>query len=103
MPTGTERVTVTLPRDLIREIERIEKNRSRFVLDAVRNELDRRRREELQRSLDNPHTESESFIEQGFDDWARSFPQDDVESLVDTSAGKAITWVPGQGWKESRK
>src|SRR5580704_10001092 len=32
-----------------------EKNRSRFVAEAVRRELDRRRRAELRRSLNDPH------------------------------------------------
>ncbi len=52
-----ERVTVTLSNDLVQDIDRREKNRSKFVADAVRNELDRRRREELRKSLMNPHPE----------------------------------------------
>ena len=64
-----ERVTVTLPNDLIRDIDRREKNRSKFVADAVRNELDRRRREELRRSLQNPHPETAE------DRLARSTPE----------------------------
>ncbi len=55
---GIDRVTVTLPNDLVGEIDRREKNRSKFIAEAVRNELDRRRRDELRRSLDNPHPES---------------------------------------------
>jgi Arc/MetJ-type ribon-helix-helix transcriptional regulator len=55
---GVERVTVTLPNDLVRDIDRREKNRSKFVAEAVRHELDRRRRKELGRSLQNPHPES---------------------------------------------
>ena len=46
-----ERVTVTLPMDLVRGIARREKNQSKFVADAVCRELDRRRREELRRYL----------------------------------------------------
>ena len=41
---SVERVTVTLPNDLVRDIDRREKNRSKFVAEAVRHELDRRRR-----------------------------------------------------------
>ena len=37
-----ERVTVTLSDELVREIDRREKNRSMFVAEAVRLELDRR-------------------------------------------------------------
>jgi metal-responsive CopG/Arc/MetJ family transcriptional regulator len=54
---NVERVTVTLPKDLVRDIDRREKNRSRFIAEAVHRELDRRRREELRRSLENPHAE----------------------------------------------
>ena len=52
---SVERVTVTLPNDLIRDIDRQEKNRSKFVTEAIRRELDRRRLAELRRSLQNPH------------------------------------------------
>ena len=52
-----ERVTVTLPADVVRDIDRREKNRSKFVTETVRHELDRRRRDELRRSLQNPHPE----------------------------------------------
>jgi hypothetical protein len=94
------RVTVTLPDDLIQNIDRIEKNRSKFVAEALRRELDRRRRAELRRSLENPHPESAELAEQGFEEWARSFPEEDGESLLDPSAGKNVRWVPGQGWVE---
>ena len=52
---GVDRVTVTLPHHLVKEIDRREKNRSKFIAEAVRNELDCRRRDELHRSLANPH------------------------------------------------
>jgi Arc/MetJ-type ribon-helix-helix transcriptional regulator len=95
-----ERVTVTLPNDLVRDIDRREKNRSRFIAEAVRRELDRRRREDLRRSLENPHPESREFAEQGFDEWSRGLPDEDPAALVDSSAGKAVEWVPGSGWVE---
>jgi len=47
---AVERITVTLPDDLVKDIDRREKNRSKFVMDAVRHELDRRRPAELIRS-----------------------------------------------------
>lgn len=97
---SVERVTVTLPTDLVRDIDRLEKNRSKFVTDAVRHELDRRRREELHRSLRNPQPESALFADVGLDAWTRSLPEEDTESLVDSSAGEAIHWVPGEGWVE---
>jgi Arc/MetJ-type ribon-helix-helix transcriptional regulator len=95
-----ERVTVTLPDDLVSDIDRREKNRSKFVAEAIRHELDRRRRAELRRSLQNPHPESAELAEQGFEEWARGLPEEDTEALVDRSAGKAVRWVAGKGWVE---
>ncbi len=99
---GVERVTVTLPDNLVREIDRREKNRSKFVAEAVRRELDRRRRAELRQSLQNPHPESAQLAEQGLEEWAGGLPAEDVEALVDNNAGKPVRWVPGQGWAEER-
>jgi metal-responsive CopG/Arc/MetJ family transcriptional regulator len=45
--TPSERVTVTMPGSLVAEIDRYERNRSRFIAEAVRHELARRRREAL--------------------------------------------------------
>lgn len=97
-----ERVTVTLPGDLVHEIDRREKNRSKFVTEAVRRELDRWRREELKRSLESPHPESSNLAEQGLEEWSHGLPDEDVESLVDSHAAKTIRWVPGEGWVEDR-
>src|SRR5207247_11441739 len=99
---GVDRVTVTLPNDLVRDIDRREKNRSKFVAEAVRNELDRRRRAELRRSLDNPHPESAELAGQGLEKWTRGLPQEDAEALVDSNAGKAVRWVSGEGWEAGR-
>ncbi len=100
MPTN-ERVTVTLPAEVVRDIDRIEKNRSKFVLDAVRHELHRRRREDLQRSLRSPHPESERLAETGFAEWANGLPEEDAADLVDIKAGTPVRWVPGEGWVEA--
>jgi hypothetical protein len=100
---SVDRVTVTLPSDLVRDIDRREKNRSKFVAQAVRNELDRRRREELRRSLHNPHPESAELAEQGLEEWARGLPEEDAEALVDGSAGTPVQWVPGEGWVEGSR
>ena len=97
MPS-VERVTVTLPVDLLSDIDRREKNRSKFVADAVRHEIERRRREELRRSLRNPHQENADLAAEGLDAWARSLPEEDTESLVDASAGKPVQWISGEGW-----
>src|SRR5271157_4123100 len=61
---SVERVTVTLPGELVRDIDRREKNRSKFVAEAVRHELDHRRREELRQSLRHPHPESAELADE---------------------------------------
>jgi hypothetical protein len=96
--SSVERVTVTLPNDLIREIDRRETNRSKFVAEAVRRELDRRRRAELRRSLHNPHPESGEIGELGVEEWTPSLAEEDVEGLVESGRGKPVRWVPGKGW-----
>src|SRR5579862_7642712 len=65
---SVERLTVTLPRDLIKDIDRREKNRSKFLAEAVRRELDRRRREELHRSLRSLHPDSTELAQQGLEE-----------------------------------
>lgn len=95
----TERVTVTLPLELVESIDRLERNRSRFIAEAVENELARRRREGLLRSLEAPHPEAVELAETGLADWGASLPSDD-EGLVDLSAGTAVRWIEGQGWIE---
>lgn len=96
----TERVTVTLPAETIETIDRLEKNRSRFIAQAIQRELERRRQEELQRSIDNPHPEAAQLAEAGLDEWAASLPSEE-EALVDTSAGTPVGWAPGEGWHDS--
>jgi Arc/MetJ-type ribon-helix-helix transcriptional regulator len=100
---SVERVTVTLPNDLVRDIDRRGKNRSKFVAEAVRHELDRRRRADLRRSLQNPHPESAELAELGFEEWARSLPEEDTEALLDSSLGTPVRWVPGEGWVEGHE
>lgn len=97
--SSVERVTVTLPHDLVQDIDRQGKNRDKFIADAVRHELERSCRTELRRSLLNPHPES---VEQALDEWAASLPEEDTEALVHGSAGTPVRWVPGEGWVEGR-
>ena len=94
-----ERVTVTLPAELVREIDRHERNRSKFVLCSVQSELDRRRRDELRRSLRKPHGESQALSEAGEREWLAGLPDGDAD-LVDLAQGQAVRWIPGQGWVE---
>ena len=98
-----ERVTVTLPNGLVKDIDRRGKNRSEFVAEAVRNELDRRRRAELRRSLQNPHPESADLAELGLGEWTRSLPEEDTAALVDDSMGRPVRWIPGTGWVEGQE
>jgi hypothetical protein len=95
----TERVTVTLPAELVESIDRLERNRSRFILEAVEHELVRRRREGLLRSLESPHPEAAELSETGLADWGASLPAEG-EDLVDLTAGTPVRWVEGQGWVE---
>jgi hypothetical protein len=99
------RVTVTLPPALVEEIDRRERNRSRFVLEAVRREVARRRREELRRSLSNPHPEAGELADAGLDDWGYGRGSDPAESseLLDPAAGRRVRWSRGKGWADTKK
>lgn len=97
------RVTVTLPEDLVAEIDRSTPNRSRFVLEAITRELARRRRAALRLSLSEPHAESLSVAEAGVAEWGGSFPAEDAEGLVDPAQGRSVRWVEGKGWVEGRR
>jgi bifunctional DNA-binding transcriptional regulator/antitoxin component of YhaV-PrlF toxin-antitoxin module len=96
-----ERVTVTIPEEVVRDIDRRERNRSKFILRAVKNELERHRKEELRRSLRAPHPESEQLAQAGIGDWMGSLPKEDAD-LVDLSVGEGVRWVPGRGWIEEK-
>jgi hypothetical protein len=91
------RVTVTLPSDVVRAIDREELNRSRFVLKAVTRELDRRRTEQLRKSLTQPHPESLEMAEVGFAAWAQGFPND-ASDLIAPGAGEGVKWTADRGW-----
>jgi hypothetical protein len=97
----TERMRISLPRSVLEEIDRLAKNRSRFVLEAVRRELDRRKRQGLLRSMATPHSESRDLADWSFDDWADRLPAEDPAGLVDSSAGTSVQWKPGEGWRET--
>ena len=95
-----ERVTVTFPPEMIEGIDRWERNRSRFIQEAVRHELQRRQREELYRSLRNPHPEARETAKLGLDEWARSLPDESASDLLDPDGGQEVCWIPGEGWRE---
>jgi hypothetical protein len=60
------------------------------------------RRQDLRRSLQNPHPESAELSEAHFAEWMQGLPEEDAEALVDGSAGQAIQWIPNEGWVEDR-
>ncbi|MCL4838310.1 MAG: hypothetical protein KJ058_10145 [Thermoanaerobaculia bacterium] len=97
------RVTVTLPEELVAEIDRSAPNRSRFVAEAVTRELARRRRAALCASLASPHPESLVVAEAGVAEWGRSLPTEDAEGLLDPSEGRRVAWVDGRGWTEPER
>jgi hypothetical protein len=93
---ATERVTITLPADLLQQVDQLERNRSRFIADAVHHEVARRRRATLLESVRNPHPETMQFVDAGLAAWTPELP--DEEALLDPSGGTAVRWVEGQGW-----
>lgn len=102
MATTTERVTVTLSAELVKEIDRLERNRSRFIAEAVARELARRRHNALLHSVHRPHAETTELVDTGLADWTSDLPGD--EALLDATAGTPVRWIEGQGWvKDSRE
>jgi post-segregation antitoxin (ccd killing protein) len=94
--SAIERITVTLSAELVQGIDRLERNRSRFIAEAVVHELARRRREALLSSVENPHAETAGLADTGLGDWTADLPDD--EGLVDVTGGTAVRWVEGKGW-----
>jgi hypothetical protein len=94
----TQRVTVTLPSTLLDGIDRFEQNRSRFIAQAVEHELERRRREELLRSVRSPHPGGDELVQLGTGDWLPELVEDAAE-LLDLGGGTPVRWVSGDGWK----
>lgn len=92
-----ERVTVTLPEEIVRDIDIRERNRSKFILRAVKNELEQRRREELRRSLQAPHSDSEYIAQEGIDEWMSRLPEGD-DDMVSVENSTIVRWIPGKGW-----
>ena len=96
---AVERVTVTLPEEVLRDIDRRERNRSKFILQAVQRELEWRQREQLRLSLNEPHPESMQTAEWGIQQWVLSADERDAD-LLDQKEGKKVCWEPEIGWTE---
>ena len=93
------RITVTLPDELVRDIDRRERNRSRFILEAVEHELENRRRLELLESVESPHPQSQEVAEVGLSEWGDWDAGEETE-LLDPQAGSSVRWDLGKGWTE---
>ena len=91
------RVTVTLPSELLVDIDKEDENRSRFILEAIRRELEWRKLQQLHLSLESPHPETSEWEKLGVENYARSLPPQ-ADDLVLPGAGQAIRWIPGEGW-----
>lgn len=96
----TARVTITLAAGLVEDIDRLERNRSRFIAEAVQHELARRRQAALLQSIHSPHADTVALVDTGLADWVSDLPAD--EGLVDVAAGTPVRWVEGQGWTKGR-
>jgi len=96
------RITITLREDLVARIDRLERNRSRFIADAVERELHRRLRDELRRSLDAPHPESLDVAEEGLPAYGDALPSEPTD-LVDPAEGVRVTWRDGAGWSRAEE
>ena len=81
---------------MIGGMDRPEKNRDSLAAEVFC-------RAELRRSLENPHPECADLAEPGLEEWTRGLPEEDAEELIDTSGGKPVRWVPGEGWLEGRE
>ena len=92
----SERVTITLPADLLEEVDGLERNRSRFIAQAVQHEVARRRRAALLESVRTPHPETTQLVDTELSDWTADLPDD--EGLLDPNAGTPVRWIEGQGW-----
>jgi len=93
------RITVTLPDEVVKDIDKRERNRSRFVLEAVEHELANRRRQDLLASVESPHPQSAEVAEAGIAEWGDRGAHGD-EDLLDLASGNSVRWSPEQGWTE---
>ena len=90
-------VVVRLGAHLIADVDRVTTDRTRFIRDAIRNELRRRGFADLQQSLDNPTPETLAYDDCGLEDWVGD-SSNDHDQLVDPTTGTQVRWVPGTGW-----
>ena len=89
-----ERVTVTMPAELVASTDRYARNRSGFIAEAVRQDLKCRRRLELQRSLEQPHPESLATESLDLTAWGETLPAADSDLLDPNLA----SWQRASAW-----
>ena len=97
---GLTRVTITLPNEILQEIDREEKNRSRYILDAIEREIARRRLAALETSLENPHPESAALESSDVANWIQAGEAD--SDLLDVNGGTCVKWT-ADGWVEGER
>jgi hypothetical protein len=61
--------------------------------------IKRRQRQELMRSLQEPHPDSLITAELGLETWSQGLPAGD-QNLLDPSAGVPLHWEREKGWQE---
>ena len=64
----------------------------------MRHELQRRRRQELLRSLEEPHPDSFTTACLGLESWRQELPAGD-DDLLDPRGGVRLHWSEEQGWR----
>lgn len=94
-----DRITITMPPALVAAIDAASSNRSGFIVQAARRELRRRERRVFLKALD-ASTPEPGLADVGLAEWVAGPPGDNVDDIVDPTAGKPIRWVPGAGWVE---
>ena len=96
---AAQRIALTLPSEVITEIDRTTHDRDSFVEDAVRHEIDRRREDQLRRSLDDPHPETSKAVGSSPSNWPTGVPHDEWDELLRSELGEEIRWEEAKGWQ----
>ena len=95
---STERVTISVPSELLAAVDRRGGSRSALVQSALRHELERLEQAELRQSLEDPHPESLALADVDIAEWAGALPAGD-DDLLDPDGGVAVRWTEGEGWR----
>ena len=96
---AAQRITLTLPSEVVTAIDRTTHDRDSFVTDAVRHEIDRRKEAQLRRSLDGPHPETSELAVSPSSNWPAGVPRDEWDDLLTSDLGEEIRWEEGKGWQ----